>query len=242
MVSRRGWIDAFHDQLGDGGNGWTVPEEAFPDNDEIAGPDNGDGDYYPRMCNVFKALGLITPMSVRYLILGQDPYPTVDGATKTPLATGVAFDIPETCSKVPPSLEKIAKKLCPDKDCTDVKETVRRFNDWMLEEKILLLNTALTVPKATNGKRTNDVAKSHITKWMRFTSNIVAQLIHQSPAPKLVGWGDDARNTILMAMESAGVLSICQHPSYLPRKGKENSVGSFEWFWSSSAIGRMLRP
>jgi uracil-DNA glycosylase len=62
---------------------------------------------YPPADQMFAALDLTAPASVRVVILGQDPYP---GAGR---ANGLAFSVGPGIS-IPPSLRNILRSLDPD--------------------------------------------------------------------------------------------------------------------------------
>ena len=92
---------------------------------------------YPPANRIFAALERTPPDAVRVLILGQDPYHTPGKAD------GLAFSIPRDFGGRLDSLGNIFKEL---QDDLGVIRTRTDLSDWA-DQGVLLLNTALTVPR-----------------------------------------------------------------------------------------------
>lgn len=138
---------------------------------------------YPADENIFRALQLTPPASVRCVILGQDPY------HEPKQANGLAFSV-NPGIRLPPSLRNIYKELSEDMDCPVPKDG--DLTKWA-QNGILLLNSILTVEE---GK-----ALSHVKYgWQEVTSAVIAAA-YCLPQPKVfLLWGDKATNTYLKAI------------------------------------------
>jgi len=199
--------------------GWKAPEE-FPGS--IEGP------FFPDPKNIFKAFELVAPDEVKYVILGQDPYPrSKKGEPDSPIATGIAFGVSpiDICECKIHSSCAIYKVLAgiygssPKKadrmaryDCSDLVQ-------WARRHKVLMLNVALTVPPGKPG--------AHLGLWTPFTKAILKQVRRNSDKPRFISWGAPAAeiatdlNPLLVA-----------HPS--------SRKGGFASFWNTPD-GQALR-
>ena len=123
------------------------------DLDEIYGID----EVYPPREMVFRVFEMDVK-DIRILLLGQDPY---HGPGQ---AHGLSFSVP--CDeKIPPSLNNIYKELkleFPERNYNFLNGNLER---WFYEEKIFLLNSALTVQKGKAG--------SDLEIWEEFTDDII---------------------------------------------------------------------
>ena len=99
---------------------------------------------YPNEIDLFRALYYYSPKDIKVTILGQDCY--ISEEKGTPQAMGLCFSVPRNHTKVPPSLSNIYKEI---KNCYPEYEIPKHgdLEKWASEEKILLLNCALTVKK-----------------------------------------------------------------------------------------------
>lgn len=207
--------------------GWTA----------IALPDNGElgAHVFPNPENIFRALEIVPPSEVQYVILGQDPYFTEYGPldSKYPDATGIAFLIdPERGDSAPPkSFREFSEKgtLFPLWEIYR-KRTLQEWIKVLKKRKILLLNAALTVPRVPNSR--GKQAGEHIKFWRSFMANILAQVIQKSPDVKMYAFGVEAKHVICEAMELAGKFHFCSHPA-------RNSQ-SFNDFWVEGNAGHNL--
>ena len=127
--------------------------------------ENTDKKIYPNKENILETFKYFDLKDIKLVFLGQDPYinSEIINEVDTPQATGLSFSVPDKV-KIPPSLNNIFKELkneIPEYDIPDNGNLIR----WVKEEKILLLNTALTVKK---GK-----SNSHQKKWEHITNNVI---------------------------------------------------------------------
>ena len=112
---------------------------------------------FPPQQSVFRVFQM-NPTEIKVVLLGQDPYHG-DGQ-----ATGLSFSVGKNIS-IPPSLKNIFKELkteFPERNYTYSHGDLTR---WTIEEKIFLLNSALTVKSATPG--------SHLSLWEWFTDQVI---------------------------------------------------------------------
>ena len=131
---------------------------------------------YPNIENVFKSFQYFNLYETKVVILGQDPYYTPD------MAHGLAFGVNNT-NKIPPSLKNIAKELYND---LNIELKDYSLENWA-KQKILLLNTSLTVIKNKPG--------SHIKYWNEFIDYVINEL-NQLDNIIFVAWGKHAHEKL----------------------------------------------
>jgi uracil-DNA glycosylase len=115
---------------------------------------------FPFPENVFESLKYFGPHDIKLVLLGQDPYigsETIDN-NLVPQAHGLSFSVPDSHKKIPPSLKNIFKEIGIDSK----KGSLLR---WVTDEKILLLNSALTVMEGESN--------SHQHLWTPFTDKLI---------------------------------------------------------------------
>ena len=194
---------------GAGKSRWKVDKVCFPDK-------LGSKPMLPDKENIFKALETISPKKVKYLILGQDPYPT---KTKgVPDATGIAFAVNRTATKnIPHSLRRIMKKIYVNGNGSPDLE------EWRKKHQILLLNAALTVPVNKPG--------AHLEMWSCFTKSIIKQVKKSNPDVQMIAWGNNAMGTLCDAL---GLFTWSYHPA-----ASKGGPKSFTAFWNTP-VGKSL--
>lgn len=122
---------------------------------------------FPFPSNVFRAFRYFEPSETKLVLLGQDPYiryELIDEEYVLPQAMGLSFSVPKKMRKIPPSLKNIFKELknnYPDFEIPNHGDISR----WARKEKILLLNSALTVIEGNSG--------SHLKIWQEFTDKVI---------------------------------------------------------------------
>lgn len=122
---------------------------------------------FPFPNNVFRAFKYFEPQETKLVLLGQDPYiryELIDDQFILPQAVGLSFSVPKKMRLVPPSLQNIFKELkieYPDFEIPNHGDISR----WARKEKILLLNSALTVLEGNSG--------SHLKIWEKFTDKVI---------------------------------------------------------------------
>ena len=116
----------------------------------------------------------MNPEDVKVVILGQDPYPDASHAM------GLAFAIPSTTKRIPPSLQNILKEIEAD---IGKSSSVEKILTWP-SQGVLMLNTYLTckVGKSLSHK---DVG------WTNVTNTILEVVSKNDPVGIL--WGSHAK-------------------------------------------------
>jgi uracil-DNA glycosylase len=148
---------------------------------------------YPNISNVFRALYMIHPEDIDIVIIGQDPYH--DGA-----ATGLAFDVANG-NRPNPSLRNIMKEL----DSCGFN-TNGHLTHWP-EQGILLINTALTVRKASPG--------SHTKIWSLFTEELIGYIANRKKLIWLLMGSHAQSYAIMFPDDKKHVVIKTTHPSPL---------------------------
>ena len=180
---------------------------------------------------IFRALRLTQPDSVKAVIVGQDPYHT-EG-----VANGLAFST-NPGQKIPPSLQNIFKEMAADLNCP--KPTSGDLTPWA-EQGALLLNTVLTVEQGS-GK---DKANSHKRwGWQKFTCEVL-RTCAQLPQPVFfMLWGADARAFAAGVapgnLKNKGVI-FSSHPSPLGATKGDETCPAFLGSKPFSAANRFLK-
>lgn len=151
--------------------------------------------YQPSKENIFKVFE-VPISSIKVVILGQDPYPSVGDAT------GLAFSVPSN-RRIPQSLRNIATEISNNIEIegdsiiekmkpaqfvanTDVYPEWKTLDHWQ-KQGVFLLNTALTVETGKPG--------SHLKYWEDFTKTIVSFISLSQPCIWLL-WGTKAQKFI----------------------------------------------
>lgn len=129
-----------------------LPERTVPDREHILRAYAGD------------------PAQVRVIILGQDPYPTPGHAH------GLAFSVPSTVPKLPPSLKNIFEEL---KRTHGAAPATGDLSHWE-SQGVLLLNRWLTL----------ESTREHRRVWDRLIDGTLRRLVdHQARSLVVVSWG-----------------------------------------------------
>ena len=117
---------------------------------------------YPRKSDIFRAFYYHSPKDIKLTIIAQDPY--INEESNKPQAMGLCFSVPKVHKKIPPSLQNIRKEI---KNCYPdyVIPNHGLLKRWARKEKMLLLNSSLTVFK---GK-----SNSHAYLWTKFTDKLI---------------------------------------------------------------------
>ena len=160
-----------------------------------------DGEYYPRVNNVFNFLKLTPLCDVKVVIWGQDPYPTLL-PNGEPRAQGYGFGVDKN-DVVPKSLLNMYKEL----NNTFDSFVAPNHGDlrYISRQGALFMNTSLTYcPKNS---------KSHLTIWMRFIHIIITIINENTENCIHILWGNKAEK-LREHIKSREILSS-SHPSPL---------------------------
>lgn len=168
-----------------------ILETVYSNNDTI----------YPKQKDIFKTLFYFPPNDTKLVILGQDPY--IGEENGIPQAHGLAFSVPKSHKKIPPSLKNIFK---------EIKNSYPEYNvpthgclkRWVKKEKIILLNCALTVIK---GK-----SNSMICIWEQFTDKLIKYISDTNEGTIFLLMGNFAINKMLQSkLQSKGIIDKNKH-------------------------------
>ncbi len=153
---------------------------------------------FPPRHDVFAALRLTSPASVRIVILGQDPYP---GAG---MANGLAFSVSPGI-RIPASLKNIIRSLDPDLNY--VAPASGSLEPWA-RQGVLLLNTVLTVRQGKPGSH-------RAFGWQSFTDGVI-RAVNATPEPLIfLLWGLQAQAKANLVTASRHTILMTSHPSPL---------------------------
>jgi len=161
--------------------------------------------YLPEYNNIFNAFKYFELDETKLVFLGQDPYINgieIDGKF-VPQAMGLSFSVPDTHT-MPPSLKNIFKEI--KNSYPDVKEG-QDLTRWAKEEKILLLNSALTVKK---GK-----SNSHQKYWTPITNDIISYISDNTENVVFLLLGNDAKSKSKYIDDDKHIIITGVHPSPL---------------------------
>lgn len=191
-------------------------------------PECIDEPFFPPPANLFKALELVAPDQVRFVLVGQDPY--FSEVAQEPIATGVAFGV-RAGLQPPKSLARLKSHVYSKAGGSN------ELTDWAVAKGVLLINAALTVPGT--GKRSAAGRHLKLKYWDRFFAAILIQARSTKPCPAVVAWGLGSKQCV------AQVLNMdWEHPlpgcvwSYHPVASKVGP-NSFTQFWGCE-VGKSL--
>lgn len=153
---------------------------------------------YPPKNQVFRVFE--TPVKeIKLLFLGQDPY---HGPNQ---AHGLAFSVEKT-ETIPPSLRNIFKELQIEFPERKYKFTHGDLTRWATEEKIFLLNSALTVELHK--------PNCHAAIWKEFTDSTIKFISDNNPNAVFLLLGNNAKEKVPLIKNKAKIITGV-HPSPL---------------------------
>jgi uracil-DNA glycosylase len=162
---------------------------------------------YPKQDNIFETLKYFGPIEIKLVILAQDPY--INHENNIPQACGLAFSIPSSHKKIPPSLKTIFK---------EIKNSYPNYNipshgclkNWVENEKILLLNSSLTVKAG--------VSNSHYKIWYKLTDRLIRFISDINPNTIFLLMGNFAKKKSIFIDQNKHKIFFTAHPSPLSNK------------------------
>lgn len=142
---------------------------------------------FPEPKLVFNTLKHFELNELKIVLLGQDPYIRyeIHNDKLISQAMGLAFSVSKEIKKIPPSLKNIFKELknsIKDFKIPDNGDLTR----WVKDEKILLLNSGLTV---IEGK-----SNSHQKLWESLTDSIIKYISDNTTNTIFILLGNFAKN------------------------------------------------
>lgn len=156
---------------------------------------------YPNENNIFKAFELCPYNNIKVVILGQDPYETIDPDLGIERANGLAFSTWKE-AKIPNSLTNIFKEL--RRTYNGIQLQHPDLSSWA-SQGVLLLNTALTVNRDNAGSHEKTGMYKH------FIGRIISK-ISEIPGVVFCLWGRKAENYESFINKKCLILK-CGHPS-----------------------------
>lgn len=165
------------------------------------------GRYFPLNRDVFRAFDLTPLPEVKVVILGQDPYHSVENGM--PQANGLAFSTRRGCP-VQPSLKNIYQELereYPVDEPTHKKFVAPNHGDltkWA-DQGVLLLNTCLTVAPHLPG--------SHKEIWNGFVTKVIEAISAYNPRCVYMLWGKKAIDFADYRLGQGAIKLYASHPS-----------------------------
>lgn len=176
--------------------------------DIITSVKKSNKDIFPNEHFIFRTLFYFPPEETKLVILGQDPYigyEMIDGV-KIPQACGLSFSVPKKHKLIPPSLKNIFKEIknCyPDYSIPINGSLIR----WVKKEKILLLNSSLTVKEGESN--------SHQQLWQSFTDKLIQYIDMKSEHCVFLLMGNHAINKGKLINSDKHKIFTTVHPSPL---------------------------
>ncbi|GAB6614345.1 MULTISPECIES: uracil-DNA glycosylase [Bacillus] len=162
---------------------------------------------YPKLENIFSALGYTSYENTKVVILGQDPYHGPDQAH------GLSFSV-QPGIKTPPSLLNMYKEL---RDEYGYEIPNNGYLVKWAEQGVLLLNTVLTVRQGE--------ANSHKGKgWEHFTDRVIELLNERENPVIFILWGRHAQAKKKLITNTKHHIIESVHPS--PLSARRGFFGS----------------
>jgi len=170
-------------------------------------------DYLPEKRNIFRAFEECPFQKLKVVLMGQDPYATINKKTGLPDAVGLSFSSRREHA-VPPSLQAIYKEI--RNTIGDVGEFKHPDLTRWARQGVLLLNSALTVEKGQ--------PKSHANQWTGFINSVLRFIKNNKKNCVFVALGRPAEATIAGAGFSVDNKRVLPagHPSPLNRGRNTN--------------------
>lgn len=155
--------------------------------------------------DIFYALKLTLPNYIKVIILGQDPYYSINNYG-IPLANGLAFSVNKFLN-LPPSLQNILKEVSENFKINIPDHGY--LKSWACNG-VLLLNTILTVE--------HNKPLSHCKKgWEQFTDTLIYQIAVRHRYLVFMLWGSHAKSkrTLINQASKYHLILEASHPSPL---------------------------
>ena len=162
---------------------------------------------FPNRENILETFKYFDLQETKLVFLGQDPYigSKIENGIEIPQATGLAFSVPDGF-KHPPSLKNIFKEISNEYPDYKIPKS-GNLERWVKEEKILLLNTALTVKKG--------MSNSHQKNWNKITNNVISFISKNCDCVVFLLLGNNAKSKIKLIDKKKHKIITGIHPSPL---------------------------
>jgi uracil-DNA glycosylase len=140
---------------------------------------------------------------LKIVILGEEPYPNIN------MANGLAFSVNKNIEKIPQSISNIFKEINEEYNYK-YKFIHGDLSRWPSREKILLLNTSLTI----GNKKI----------WRKYTDIIIKEISDRTDHICFVLMGNHAKSKKHLINEKKHCILECIHPS--PNSASRGFFGS----------------
>lgn len=161
--------------------------------------------FTPQLKDVFRAFEECPINSLKVIIVGQDPYPTLG------VADGIAFSCSKT-DKVQPSLQYIFDAIKKTVYNGADVELDKNLSNWS-NQGVLLLNTALTCQIGKPGTQ-YDI-------WKEFTAYLIDMMNHSLESCVWVFMGKKAQELNDLVDEDKHIIINTSHPASAVYTGKK---------------------
>lgn len=163
----------------------------------------------PKVENIYNAFNQHEVRNLKVVILGQDPYHTVN--LNGFVANGLAFSTNDP-NYQPPSLLNLRKKIDESKPTKFDTETLslNHAEAWGVRQAVqgvLLLNTALTTLKGE--------PNVHKELWKEFTEKVIETIAEKKPDLVWILMGSNAIEYLPLIKDKNKKVIITSHPSPL---------------------------
>ena len=162
-------------------------------------------DIFPSPTEVFYAFNLVKFSDLKVVILGQDPYHSIEFMDGRPQshAHGLAFSIPKNLRKIPPSLKNIFKELNSDLQVSIPSHG--NLESWA-KQGVLLLNSTLTVEAHTPNSHSK-------IGWQSFTDRLIYKISASTESLVFILWGNYAISKQTLIDTKKHLVITSAHPS-----------------------------
>lgn len=179
--------------------GAEFEKEYFKELIEFVDREYRENEVFPPQGEIFRAFECCKLEDVKVVIFGQDPY---HGDNQ---ACGLCFGVPESQSKLPPSLRNILKEVA---NC-GYESIVNSGNlELWAKQGVLLLNSVLTV-------RAHEAASHSGRGWEKFTDAVVRAINEHRSEVVYMLWGSYAQKKGASIDETKNLVLRGVHPSPL---------------------------
>jgi len=167
----------------------------------------------PAKNNIFRAFELCPLSKVKVVIIGQDPYHTVN--SDIPIANGLSFSVNKG-TKIPPSLANIYLELERSIDGFKIPDH-GDLTSWALQG-VLMMNVALTTYESN--------PNAHHKYWNGFAINTIHALNKLKTGCIYVLWGGPSRK-LLKHINNHNLVLESRHPSPMSVNKEYNAKDKF---------------
>lgn len=187
-------------------------------------------DVFPYPDLLFHPFNMIDTEHVRVVIIGMDPYPSLDKKTSCPCAMGMSFSSPSGTA-IPASLANIYKNMEFFGHHELVSDSPNL--EHMFYYGYLFMNASFTVEKGKPG--------SHSRAWKIITKELVEYMSDHMDDLIFVLWGSDAKKMSLFIDQDKHHIISSGHPSPSALNFQSDATDRFDKIDHFSLIKKIIR-